>query len=90
MKKTIWKFPLKVVEEQVIKMPRNAHILGVQVQRGEPCIWALVEPDHELEDRVIGIFGTGNPFPVNELYNIIGTIQMHGGDLVWHVFEMLD
>lgn len=28
--KTIWKYPLKVTDEQDVKMPKNAEIISVQ------------------------------------------------------------
>jgi hypothetical protein len=34
MSKSIWKFPIKVVDRQVINMPGDAKLLTVQVQGG--------------------------------------------------------
>ena len=86
----IWKYPLKMTDKQVVEMPYRAKILTVQVQFGTPCLWALVDetniPGVKLTPRTITIYGTGNPMPVNPgVY--IGTFQVRGGDLVFHVFE---
>ena len=89
MKKTIWKFELEIADKQTIEMPVNAEILTVQTQNEIPCLWALVDPDDPKEDRVIKIFGTGHPIVydagVDRKY--IGTYQLRGGSLVFHVFE---
>ena len=94
--KTIWKFPLELIDEQDVMMPKGAKILSVHVQVSIDvseaheivCLWALVDPDAKLQKRVIEIFGTGNPIDVPGVtHKFIGTVQMRGGSLVWHVFE---
>lgn len=52
MNKTIWKFELETTGNQTLKMPIGAEILSVQTQFDKPCLWALVEPNAEKEDRV--------------------------------------
>jgi hypothetical protein len=42
-----------------------------------------------MTERKIAIVGTGNVMPDGELV-FVGTVQQHGGDLVWHVFEIAD
>lgn len=87
----IFKYPLMVVDQQTIMMPRGADILCVQMQGEVPTLWAVVDPDwngHPApeEARTINIYGTGNPMrdPMG-LY--IGTVQQFSGALVWHVFD---
>lgn len=85
--KTIYKYQLKIDDQQVLELPKNRKILCVQVQYGVPSIWVeLDNEDKELESVVINTYGTGHPMPnVEEIY--IGTYQMHEGDYVFHVFE---
>ena len=86
--KTVWKFPLRVDDEQIVSMPDNAHILCVQDQSGTPCLWALVDPANPPRERKILISGTGHiREDLDDLVNYIGTFQMYGGGLVFHVFE---
>lgn len=69
-------------------MPAGAQILSVQAQRGLPKLWALV--DEQAEEKVprdILTVGTGHPI-LELLGPFIGTYQMEGGALVWHVFEV--
>jgi hypothetical protein len=86
--KTIWKFPIEVTDFQVIKMPDDAQILAVQTQHERPCLWAIVDDVAALNSQVrtIEVFGTGHP--MDEMpRQYIGTFQIRGGSLVFHVFE---
>jgi hypothetical protein len=80
----IFKYPLAIVHEQTIEMPKHSKILCVQMQGGVLCLWAAVNPDALMEKRIISIVGTGNPTSVN-LDGYIGTVQQ--GYYVWHIFE---
>lgn len=81
---TIYKYRLKITDEQDIAMPFTAEVLSVAMQRGELCVWALVNPGLMLENRRFHIAGTGHPAPIGRF---IGTVQQAGGDLIWHVFD---
>ena len=83
---TIWKFPLDVTGYQRVNMPAKAKILCVQTQGGYPCLWAQVESTSEVEPRAFVIAGTGHPQDTGGKY--IGTFQLHGGELVFHAFEV--
>ena len=85
--KTIWKFPLQITGCLVITMPEDAEILCVQVQMDAPYIWALVDPSAGKEPRSFRMFGTGHPIETGIDYTYIGTFQVHGGSLVFHLFE---
>ena len=84
--KEIWKFPLEVTDEQRIEMPEASDILCVQVQRGQPCVWASVIPDAAKVKRLFAIYGTGHPRKVKQADQYVGTFQLQGGALVFHVF----
>ena len=86
MMKTIWKYPIETTEVQQIGMPQGAEILCVQMQASTPCLWALCEHAAPRQPRTIRIFGTGNPI-TEEPGRYIGTYQLSGGALVFHVFE---
>jgi len=83
--KTIWKYALLVADRQELQMPTGANFLAVQVQREEICLWALVDTDNPLVGRRIHTYGTGQG--LGELGTYIGTYQLRGGGLVFHVFE---
>ena len=85
---TIWKYELELTAVQMIAMPRNAWLLTVQIQRGKPCLWVLIdENDDRKEQRLIRTLGTGHLIPDDAPGDYISTYQIVGGDLVFHVFD---
>lgn len=89
MSKSIWKFQIETTDTQSIQMPIGSEILCVQTQNGKPCIWAMVDPEKQKEFRNLEIFGTGHTIndKIDRIY--IGTYQLNGGALVFHVFERI-
>jgi hypothetical protein len=84
----IWKWELSVADLQIIMMPIGAQVLSVQVHRGAPQLWAMVDETSPAEPRTFATVGTGHTMTKNAIYGrFIGTYQLHGGDLVFHVFE---
>lgn len=68
-------------------LPIGAQILSVQQQGDKWQLWALINPNSDVEVRTIGIFGTGQPIP-DRLMTHISTFQQD--HFVWHAFEVLD
>lgn len=86
--KTIFKYPIKLADIQDVRMPRGAKIISAQMQGEQLCLWAEVDNTVGLKWRSIEVFGTGHPMPeAPRLF--IGTVQMHGGSLIWHVYERI-
>jgi len=85
--KSIWKFQFRIHDRVDIEMPVGARVLAVQMQNDQPCLWALVDPKAVKESRVFRVFGTGHPVPDGLPMDFVGTFQMAGGALVWHLFE---
>jgi len=81
----IFKYPLQITNTQRISTFYGAKILCVQMQNDTPCLWVLVEPIEEIEERVICMYGSGHDIEAPGEY--IGTVQVNGGALVFHVFE---
>lgn len=81
----VFKYGLDMVDEQIIRAPREWHPLSVQLQNGQPMLWALVDDSAlEVEHRVF-VHGTGhkvNPSAVA----FAGTFQLSDMGLVFHVF----
>lgn len=93
MTKAIWKFAFDTADEVDIELPGGAEILAVQVQQGQPCLWALVDPSEPLKAVRFRIYGTGHPIPtygaMDHIYGkYVGTYQMRDGHLVFHMFRM--
>jgi hypothetical protein len=84
--RVIWKFNFETKDEISVSMPKDAKILSLQTQNEIPCMWALVDPTAPKEERKFTIFGTGHHI-ADVLGEFVGTYQLHGGRLVFHVFE---
>lgn len=85
----VWKWLLEMTDENTIEMPEGASVLSVQVQHEHPCLWALVRPDAPRIQRRFRIVGTGHEFDPTGL-TYVGTFQLYGGELVFHLFERGD
>lgn len=87
--KKIFKYTFLIVRDIQLVLPKNAEILSVQLHDGEPCMWALVDPDAATETRYFKIHGTGHEVTAIEPYQQrihISTFQ--DGEYVWHLFEI--
>lgn len=82
--KTIYKYPIKITNEQEISMPQDAKVIHAGLDpQGTPCVWAVVDTERETEPVSILVYGTGNPmnyFP----HEHVGSFTQ--GPFVWHVF----
>ncbi|MGI8639230.1 MAG: DUF7352 domain-containing protein [Pyrinomonadaceae bacterium] len=87
--KTIYKYNLQVTDKQQIELPKEAKILCVQVQHGEPQLWAEIDTAATLEARMIEIFGTGHPISqeIGQSRRYISTFQIDNGAFVFHAYE---
>lgn len=85
---TIWKYSLKVTDQQELQIPKGGELLCVQTQADGPCLWVKVDDAQPKVNRYFAIYGTGNPIrDITQRY--IGTFQMHKGALVFHLYELL-
>jgi hypothetical protein len=88
----VWKYPLEATFLNEIMMPKGSRILCVQTQKECPCLWVLVpeeegkKPD-DFECRKFVVVGTGHPLESLWSSTYIGTVQVAGGQLVFHIFE---
>jgi len=85
--KTIYKYDLPMENRAIIPMPEGATILKVGVQHNKPVLWALVDPDAPVTDRIFFVFGTGHSFDLVEPFIYNGTLILHDETFVGHVFE---
>ena len=91
MSKKIWKYPLNVVDEQIVRLPKGAILMTVVSQYDNVCMYALVDPDEkDYEPRTIRLYGTGHELDEREhvIHRFLGSCITMGGSLVWHVFEV--
>lgn len=87
--KQVLKFKLLTSRTCYAPMPVNAEILHVHAQGKDICLWALCDTKVQNEARKFHVLGTGHDYDQynSEKHKYVGTVQMHDGALVWHVFE---
>lgn len=86
--RSIWKYTLKVADNQSLVMPKESEILSCQTQNDVITLWVLVYPLNGTCERHFVIAGTGHPIDFNnQSLQYINTVQMTNGSLIWHVFE---
>lgn len=81
----IYKYQLEI-GTTVVSMPEDARVITAQVQRGNLCMWVVVDPNAEVIDRHFAVVGTGHHVPDSAKY--IATFQLDNGGFVGHVFEV--
>lgn len=92
MTKAVYKFPLPVRDRFCIALPMDAQIVAVQAQNDIPTIWAVVTIDADTQPYTFEIVATGQPLQrlaTGEQRKHLGTVQLYGGSLVFHVFEIV-
>jgi hypothetical protein len=82
----VYKYPLIVADLQHVALPIWSRPLTVQVQQGALCLWALVNPAGPTRGLAVRMVGTGHDFADALDWTYLATVQLHGGDLVYHVF----
>lgn len=83
--KVVWKYYVPIEDEFTLLLPAGARILAVQAQHNEPQMWALVDPNAAPQPRRFRLAGTGHP--IEGEWSYLGSFQVHGGNLVFHLFE---
>lgn len=83
----VYKYELEITDEQIIRLPFAAEILTIQMQGDKCCLWALVDPRNEFDERTICIYGTGYPIPNEIRLKYISTFQIPHLGFVFHSFE---
>lgn len=82
----IFKYFLRVTDEQTLDLPRGAEILSVEEQKNKVVLYALIDPaECRLYPHTIYVHGTGHSIHAENL-KFIGTVKLYNGDLMFHVF----
>ena len=82
----IYRYRLAITDRQIVKMPKDAKILSLQVKDGSPCIWAMVNPKNSTEEVLFRVYATGEKITDTEKLQFIGTFQLELYGHVYHVF----
>lgn len=86
---SIHKYLFMIGDAVDVEMPSNATLIDCQVQHGIVCLWAIVDTAcPTARTRWFRVIGTGHPIPDIDQLTYFRTVQLNGGDLVFHVFEV--
>jgi len=83
----VWKYEIPIQDEFTIQIPRGSDILYVDVQRGKPCLWALVDPNERLTSYQFILMGTGHLIKTDLALTHRGSFRLCEGAVVFHLFE---
>lgn len=85
--KRVYKYPFEFGgDEFEIPMPKGAKPLNFQFQFDTLCVWALVDPEAPMVARKFRIAGTGHDIENADELTYVGSVQMQGGALIFHLF----
>lgn len=83
----IYKYPIPVSGEFILDLPKGSKPLCVQIQQGQPQMWAAIDPMAPLVKHLFQLCGTGHDREDINPFTYLGTFQVQGGTLVFHVFD---
>jgi len=83
-KTTVWKFTLNVADETTLRIPEGSELLLVGTQAGNIALWFRVNPEARVEEVTYQVRGTGHD--CRRCGRHLGSVLLHGGALVFHVF----
>lgn len=83
--KTIYKYPLEIVDVQTVKTNKSYKVVLVGNQEGQLCLWLQVDTEKPTIDLQIVIKGTGHEIPKNPPLTHLGSAIV--GAFVWHVYR---
>ena len=82
----VYKYPLTHEATPTIQIPSGYKILCFAYQADTPTVWALVNPDNDVEDVKFRLFGTGHEIEESpNTLEFIGTAMV--GPYVFHLFR---
>ena len=85
----ISKYKLENVDKQTIELHLPARILSIMEQNDDIVLYSVVDDDNSIPKIPIDILvvGTGDVLEDDiSLYTFIGTVELFGGQEMWHVF----
>ena len=86
---TVFKYQLPLGDYFKLALPKGARVLTADMQNGQPCLWALINPDNKTEKRLFRFVGTGQMIEDSlKRLEFVATFQMEGGSLTLHIFEV--
>lgn len=90
MSTIIYKYKLEPTRgNQKIELPVNYHILDIQIQKNNICVWIEVNQENPKVIVEFEFYETGKEIPtpvIGRYRRYIKTIQLSHGDYVLHIY----
>jgi len=87
--KRVFKYQVPLQDKFTIDLPKGSQVLSVGVQSKTAFIWTLIDDEEPIiESRKFRLSGTGHPI-TDKCFIFIGTFQLDGGALIFHLFELV-
>lgn len=84
---TIHKYEIPVEDSFAIELPEGFRVLALQTQREQPQLWALIDDKAPMRLERFELRGTGHDCTGLGRASHVGTFQLRGGSLIFHVFH---
>lgn len=87
--KSIYKYKIDIDREQFTIRGPIVKLLTVQAQCSQICVWAEIDTDKP--EREFNILPMGTGWELDKMKHFdkmtyLGTVQLYGGELVWHMY----
>jgi hypothetical protein len=80
-------YPIPIEDSFDIQLPRDARILAIHEQLGQPKVWAIVDEDQPMKRRRFHVVGNNVDLSFDPgACDYVGSFQAAGDVLVFHVF----
>jgi hypothetical protein len=88
---TIYKYLLKVDEDNEIELPKEARPIHIEMESSlRVNMWVLLDPEASKVMQYFLFFGTGHPIPPDVELTYIGTATNKALSVfVWHLFKQV-
>ena len=83
----IYKYPVEYTSRQTLILPRGTKPISAINQRDEIVVYAVVDTDEVEQDCFeIVVQPTGASFDDINAYQFLGSVALHDGRYVFHIF----
>ena len=88
--RTIWKYVIPPDPGEFhLEMPGVPTFLDIQMQNGDPCLWAIVDPSAPMKTHRFRSFDTGGAIPIHIVTSLEFIATFQAGVYVQHVFRVV-
>lgn len=83
----IYKYPLEIVDEQIVNVPAGAILLTAMLVNDQICLYAVVDESQPMKQRAFYIYATLDEMQDETFARIRHIATVIHNQYVWHIFE---